>query len=125
MAMGILHPDIWRRSGREYELLPSLIADLKQCDNFRLRPYFERGSTSKNPRAIPGAQPIYFSNVTVIDGDGTVLHEVNSFIDEGVIKFVDKRSFPVPTGTRIIDAQGNFLTPGIIGTSLRSDLLIL
>jgi imidazolonepropionase-like amidohydrolase len=63
---------------------------------------------------VPGAgEPILIIGATVLTGDGGRMDDATVYFADGVIKSVGARPDTAP-GTRVVDARGKWITPGII-----------
>lgn len=63
--------------------------------------------------APPASPPVLLAGATVLTGDGRRLENAAVYIADGVIQAVGS-SLEVPAGTRVVDATGKWITPGII-----------
>jgi hypothetical protein len=91
---------------------------LQQCRSFdRSKKNPKPSDRIKNPRFKLGfvtpAKSVLISNATLLDGDGKMSLGVDIVLQDGLIKAVgnyDMKSF----GGEVINANGHFVTPGII-----------
>lgn len=76
------------------------------------RPSVPRRGTA--PRATPAAPPVAIVHATVWTGTGKEIRDGTVVLGGGLIAAVGNARTPVPRGTRVIDARGRWVTPGII-----------
>ncbi|KAK4517463.1 uncharacterized protein ATC70_000800 [Mucor velutinosus] len=70
---------------------------------------------SYNPRADPTQEPILLKNAVVWDGQGQVLENVDVYIENGVIRQVEKGIQVDGTqGVKVIDVAGHIVSPGLV-----------
>jgi imidazolonepropionase-like amidohydrolase len=62
----------------------------------------------------PAATPLVIRNATVLTATGQRIEQGTVVLEGGSIRFVGKGESAPPEGARIIDAQGKYVTPGII-----------
>ncbi|KAG0743071.1 hypothetical protein G6F62_006497 [Rhizopus arrhizus] len=69
----------------------------------------------KNPRAEPGQKPILLKNAVVWDGQGNVLEEVDVYVEDGVIRKVEKGiKLSSNKDVKVIDVSGHVVSPGLV-----------
>ncbi|RCI03780.1 hypothetical protein CU098_011594 [Rhizopus stolonifer] len=67
----------------------------------------------ENPRADPKQKSILLKNAVVWDGQGNVLENVDIYIENGVIRKVEK-DIQAPEGIQMIDVLGHVVSPGLV-----------
>lgn len=78
----------------------------------------DRISINKDPfpstyAAYPNA-PVLITNATIIDGAGARIENGSILLNDGKISAIGTDALVAPEGTTTINAQGRFVTPGII-----------
>ncbi|KAL7309228.1 hypothetical protein PS15m_011333 [Mucor circinelloides] len=70
---------------------------------------------SYNPRAEPTQEPILLRNAVVWDGQGQVLKDVDVYIENGVIRQVEKSiQIDANRQVKVIDVAGHIVSPGLV-----------
>ena len=97
----------------------SLHHDLAQCHRDQSRPDTPaRPAKSRlNPRSARH-RPFLLRNVTLIDGDGSVHPSMDVHVRQGTIMKVSRtEQTSAISGGEVIDLEGRYLSPGIVGES--------
>ncbi|CEP17332.1 hypothetical protein [Parasitella parasitica] len=70
----------------------------------------------KNPRNEPKQRPILLTNAVVWDGEGSVLNNVDVYIEDGVIRKVENniQLSTIQAHVKIIDVAGHVVGPGLV-----------
>ncbi|RCH90814.1 hypothetical protein CU098_006867, partial [Rhizopus stolonifer] len=68
----------------------------------------------KNPRADPTQKPILFKHAVVWDGQGGVLDDVDVYVEDGVIRQVEKNIKVKRDDVKVIDVAGHIMGPGLV-----------
>lgn len=78
-------------------------------------PVAELPTEPLDPVAAPSAPPVLITNGTVMTANGDIFAPGYILLSDGLIAAVGAGQPPtVPAGTEVIDATGDYLTPGII-----------
>ncbi|GAN05479.1 amidohydrolase family protein [Mucor ambiguus] len=97
----------------------TLEAGRAKCEAIQTRQKKGVNSPSKdrsyNPRAEPTQEPILLKNAVVWDGQGQVLEDVDVYIENGIIRQVEK-DIQVDGNKRVkvIDVAGHIVSPGLV-----------
>jgi len=80
-------------------------------------PWETRVSTASGLEAkVPEAPPVLIRNATLWLATGEIVPRGDILLEHGKIAAVSAKAIEPPKGARIIDAQGKYVTPGIIDT---------
>jgi imidazolonepropionase-like amidohydrolase len=79
-------------------------------------PHGTRRAAEDKKRALENhaAKPIVIRNATLLTAAGERIEQGTIVLEGGSIRFVGKSAVATPKDARVIDAQGKFVTPGII-----------
>ncbi|KAJ9131800.1 Composite domain of metallo-dependent hydrolase [Pleurostoma richardsiae] len=88
---------------------------LELCSKDRQHPFVDYSLASRRLLARDSGAPLkIFRNVTLIDGDGYIKHEVQIEVQDGIIAYVGGERRSGPGDATIVDIAGRYLTPGLI-----------
>lgn len=88
-----------------------------KCDAIKSRPKDKNLPNEKraNPRAESKQTPILIKNAIVWDGQGQILNNVDIYLENGVIRKVEKNiQLKSSENVKIIDAAGHVVGPGLV-----------
>jgi len=87
-----------------------------QCQSFGIQPDRTISTTRSNPRFIPGTLPTLIRNATIIDGDGSIVHNRNVYLEDGVVRSTDYHRFVRDDDAKyiVVEAGGRFVSPGLV-----------
>ena len=92
-----------------------LSAGLQLCAKHNQHPFVDYSFaahrlTTRDPQA-----PLQiFKNITLINGDGSIQHNVQLEIQDGIITYVDEVRETSPSTATIVDVAGRYVSPGLI-----------
>jgi hypothetical protein len=88
-----------------------------KCESIQVRKRDQNKPNEKrtNPRAEPLQKPILLKNAVVWDGQGNVLNGVDVYIENGVIRQVEKNiDLKDLSKVQVIDVAGHIVSPGLV-----------
>ncbi len=74
----------------------------------------EEGAAFASSYEAPLSQPVLLTNATILDGEGGLLENASLLLQDGKIAGIGQDLGEPEEGTRVIDAKGKWITPGII-----------
>lgn len=89
---------------------------LAQCQSFGVIPDRVVSVSRSNPRFVQGTLPTLIRNATLIDGDGSIAHGRNIYLEDGVVRSTDCREILFHDDGRylVVEAGGRFVSPGLV-----------
>jgi len=89
---------------------------LAQCQSFGIMPDRVISASRSNPRFVQGTLPTLIRNATLIDGDGSIVHGRNVYLEDGIVRSVDYRKTLSHDDGRylVVEAGGRFISPGLV-----------
>lgn len=87
-----------------------------QCQSFGITPDRVISASRSNPRFVPGTLPTLIRNATLIDGDGSVKHGRNIYLEDGVVRSTDYREALAHDDAKylVVEAGGRYVSPGLV-----------
>jgi hypothetical protein len=88
-----------------------------KCESIQLRKRDKNEPNEKrsNPRAEPLQKPVLLKNAVVWDGQGGVLDGVDVYVENGVIRQVEKSiQLKDLSKVQVIDVAGHIVSPGLV-----------
>ena len=107
-------------SSRDHISFPDQMHGKLQCSKRYLRPEIVPSKArTENPRFKLGlqqeAKPILIKNATLIDGDGSIRHNADILLKDGLIAEIGTPiSLPSKKGITIVQLRGQIVSPGIV-----------
>lgn len=89
---------------------------MAQCQSFDSKPDRVVSTSRSNPRFVPGTLPTLIRNATLIDGDGSVFHGRNIYLEDGVVRSTDYHHAVPDNDAKylVVEAGGRFVSPGLV-----------
>ncbi|KAI4859974.1 hypothetical protein F4820DRAFT_438279 [Hypoxylon rubiginosum] len=88
---------------------------LRQCANNHQHPFVDYSLASTRLSIRDSKSPVkVFRNATLIDGDGSIHHEVDIEIQGDIITYVGKPRAETSTEAVIVGVGGRYLSPGLV-----------
>ena len=88
---------------------------LRQCAKNQQHPFVDYSLASSRLSRRDAKDPVkIFRNATLINGDGSIHHEIDVEVQGDIITYVGKQRLATPAGADIFDVGGRYLSPGLI-----------